>query len=299
MRYTKVLFAVAVAAAVGCEVQNGQDGPEAHGPYFETGDDDGCAPGSCCASVPTLEPSFRCSDGGPYPPAETGLDDDDDGWDEETGDPEHVCTSNVIADGGFELGTPSRAWDEFASVLDTPICNGDCGDGPVAFGGEWFAWFGGVQQPAEASLTQVFSVTAATAQLRFQFGIGEAAGTGDDRFEVLVDGNTVFLRTDADIEDFPPYTVVPLTLDQWADGQPHELRFESEVFGDGLTNFLVDEVELIGCGAVEPPADSSGGATEETGPSTGESSTSGGDTTTGSATGSTSGGSDSTGSTAD
>jgi len=48
-----------------------------------------------------------------------------------------------------------------------------------------------------------------------------------------------------------------VTLDQYADGEPHELRFEGEVFGGGLTSFFVDEVELVGCGEPDGGSDTS------------------------------------------
>ncbi|MEM6993174.1 MAG: hypothetical protein AAF721_21855 [Myxococcota bacterium] len=268
MRQAGFLLLLTLAAAAGCEIRDDDSGLSditvAQPDYFPTvsddGYDDGCGTIGCCAGLPGDGVGFRCSE--PWPETDDDAVVDSGSSDEDTGPPEHMCTSNVLQDGGVELGTPNPAWEEFATLLGTPICNDECstGAGPVPYGGDWLAWFGGVQQPAEASLTQTFSVSAQTAQLRFMFAITDAAGTGDDRFAVVVDGNTVFMRTDADSVDFPGYTVIPLTLDQWADGEPHELRFESEVFGDGLTNFLVDEVELIGCGPIGP-----GGAVDETG----------------------------------
>lgn len=265
----RVCFVVGLlwVGAGGCHVRESapdESGGDFSGDDFPVGTDD-CGIGGCCASVPGSAAEFRCS---PIDSWDTGLDGDT-GLDDvanDTGPPEHVCTSNVLQDGGFELGTPNPAWDEFATALGTPICNDACstGAGPMPNSGEWLAWFGGVQRPAQASLTQTFSVTAQTAQLRFSFMISDAAGTGDDRFAVVVDGNTVFFRTDADIENFANYTIVALTLDQWADGEPHELRLESEVFGERITSFVVDDVELIGCGTVGPSGSSSDGATDDT-----------------------------------
>ena len=233
-----------------------------------SGHDDPCEQYGCCAELPDGS-RFRCSE--PLPPttglpssgsgtdADTGMETgtDTEAADGESGGDEPVCGVSVLVDGGFELGSPHPFWEETTSLPGPPICDDACSNDPGAqpYAGEWFAWFGGAQRPAQMSLSQTFSVLADTAQLRFRFAIDASSGTGDDTFAVLVDGNTVFMRTDADETENGDYIFVPLTLDQWADGEPHELRFEGEVFGAGLTNFFVDEVELVGCGE---PGDGTG-----------------------------------------
>ncbi len=220
-----------------------------------------CLDGSagCCYGAVLDNDGFRCSpewtgegDGPDLPPGDETADAT---ADEDTGEPRPQCGATVLEDGGFELGTPSAAWAESSPLFGTPICDANCSVDPGALphDGAWFAWFGGAQEPSEASLSQTFSVSADAAQLRFWFAIEQASGSIDDTFAVVVDGNTVFLRTGADMDGFEEYVQVPVTLDQWADGAPHELRFESQVFGGGLTNFFVDDVELVGCGDVDEP----------------------------------------------
>ena len=258
--------------ACGTELQDiGSSGIGTPTTGFDDGnDDDVCADGACCSDVPGDGNRFRCSTSGPSANTDsTGSDSGtDSGTDTETGDSdsggeEPMCGVSVLLDGGFELGSPHPAWTEETTLPGAPICDDACSSDPDAqpYAGEWFAWFGGVQRPAQMSVSQPFMVSADTAQLRFRFAINASAGTGDDTFAVLVDGNTIFMRTDADETEDDDYIFVPLTLDQWADGQPHDLRFEAEVFGPGLTNFFVDEVELVGCG--DPGgADGSGSASE-------------------------------------
>ncbi|MEM6989346.1 MAG: hypothetical protein AAF721_02575 [Myxococcota bacterium] len=238
------------------------------------------------------------------PVSDAGDPDDEDSGppaDEESDGRDVVCGDNILIDGGFEAGTPSAAWAEESPLFGTPICDDSCSPDPGAtpYEGDWFAWFGGAQRPDDASLTQSFSISAEAAVLEFRFAINDASGSGDDVFAVLVDGNTVFMRTDADMEGFEDYVLVPLTLDQWADGQIHELRFESEVFGGGLTNFFVDNVQLYGCGDIDDEGTSSSGeVVDETGSdTTGDESTSstGGSSTGGSSTGGSSTGGSSTG----
>ena len=61
-------------------------------------------------------------------------------------DPVLAGSSNAVADGGFEAGSPNPAWSEFSARFGTPLCTvPDCGfgggSGPAA-GASW-AWFGG------------------------------------------------------------------------------------------------------------------------------------------------------------
>ena len=258
--------------------------------------------------------------------ANDGDDDDDDDDDdppdpdEESGDPPLECGGNVLSDGGFELGTPNAAWDEASVLFGTPICDDGCSPDPGAepFAGDWFAWFGGATEPDVASLSQAFSVEAQAARLTFQFAVNAGAGSGEDIFAVRVDANTVFMVTDADMAGLEDYTEVTLTLDQYADGMPHTLRFESDVLGDGLTNFFVDEVSLVGCDDEAPtgtsgttgttdggtdststgvPLDDSGGSTDEGTTSSGSSA--GGSTDSGTTDGGTTDGGTTDGGTTD
>jgi len=262
--------------------------------------DDGPFPGTATDGPPP-------GDGQPGDGADDGDDDDDDDDDGPRPDdgPGPDCSANVLEDGGLELGTPNPHWAEASPLFATPICNSDCSEDPGAepYSGDWFAWFGGAQRPDVASLTQTFAVNADSAQLRFRFWINASAGSGDDVFRVYVDNNTVFMRTDADIDDFNTYTLIPVTLDQFADGELHELRIESEVFGGGLTNFFVDSISIVGCGAMGPATgddavadessdglDSTAGSTDTgTGGSGTDSGTTGSGWSSGGSSGSTSG----------
>lgn len=237
-------------------------------------DDDGCDDGVCCSDVPGDGNRFRCSTSGPSVSTDgSGSDGSPDtgsdttAADGDSGGEEPVCGVSVLVDGGFELGSPHPAWIEETTLAGAPICDDACSSDPDAqpYAGQWFAWLGGVQRPAQMSVSQSFTVSADSAQLRFRFAINTSAGSGDDTFAVLVDGNTIFMRTDADQTENGDYILVPLTLDQWADGQPHELRFEGEVFGPGLTNFFVDEVELVGCGALDDTSSEGGSDSSGTG----------------------------------
>ena len=63
-------------------------------------------------------------------------------------------------------------------------------------------------------------------------------------FEVSVDGARVFRITDADQAGYARYTEVSVDLSAYADGGTHLLRFSASVYGDGITNFGLDDVRF-------------------------------------------------------
>lgn len=192
---------------------------------------------------------------------------------ETTGMPTGECSDNLIEDGGFEGGTPSPAWTEMSLNFMTPICDTDCTMDPGAdpFVGNWYAWFGGIDtDPEIASVSQLVTIDGQTAFLAFRFQINAAAGTGNDFFEVTVDGTTVWLATDAEIADYAGYTPISVDISDFADGNAHTITFTGDVLGEGeLTNFFLDEVSLITCtdGVADTTGGSSSGADTDTGAS--------------------------------
>lgn len=202
-------------------------------------------------------------------PAETGLPSDSTGGadsDGTTGGPAGDCTENLLLDPGFEGGTPSAAWTEASTLFGTPICDASCvleGDPPEPYAGDWWVWIGGASEmdlmegPEAASVSQMVTVEPDSAYLSFWFQIRSSAGTGNDIFTVTLDGDTVFMATDAEIDDYATYTRIELDVTPWADGGTYELVFSGEQIGPDKTSFYVDEVSLITC-AEEPAATDSG-----------------------------------------
>lgn len=232
------------------------------------------------------------------PPSTTGLPSDSSGpvvddtsdtgpIDETTGGPVGECSENLVLDPGFEGGTPSEAWAEASDVFGTPICDTGCTDeeGAAPYAGEWWAWFGGVEnEPENASLAQTITIDPEMAYLSFWFQIRSGAATGNDVFTVTLGGDTLWMVTDLEMPDYDQYRRIDVDVSQWADGGAYELRFESSHTGDGLTSFFLDEVSLVSC---------TEGAGTSTGPDTDgldeSSSGSSGSSTGGSTTGDTEG----------
>lgn len=214
-----------------------------------------------------------------------------------TGGPVGECTENLVLDPGFEAGTPSDAWTEASDAFGSPICDSSCTEeaGAVPYAGDWWAWFGGVEDmPETASVSQTITIDPEMAYLSFRFQIRSGANTGDDVFTATLGGDTVFMVNDQDMNDYDTYQRVDLDVSAWADGGSYELRFASEHTGVGLTSFFLDDVSLVSC--IEA------GSTGSTGPDTdGQDSTAGssggtdGTTGTGGTTGGTGTGTGTTG----
>jgi hypothetical protein len=160
------------------------------------------------------------------------------------------CSANLLDDFSFEAGTPNPYWMEASTNFGTPLCNPDC-QGDFASDGEWFVWFGGVMAIEEASVSQEVMIPDAgegSVTLDFQLWFAAAAGTGDDIFEVEIDGNTEFMITDFDAATYgAAYSTVTIDATAYGDGEAHTVTLRSSVTGEALSNIFVDEVNLIVC----------------------------------------------------
>ncbi len=212
--------------------------------------------------------------------------------------PPDNCSANVINDPGFESGSPSRGWNEASDVFGTPICDAACTNekGADPYAGDWWVWFGGVEdEPETASVSQDVTIAPDTALLTFWFQIRSGALTGDDVFTVELDGQTIFMVTDLEMDDYSAYTQVEVDVSDWADGGTYELILGSSHAGTGLSSFFVDEVSLVSCtdesatdsgttAAQDSTGGSDSGSTGDTdGTTTGGASSSGGSTAAGDA----------------
>ena len=233
MAYLRLFVAAAVGAfASGCLIQpddddtggGGTDPTSPSGPGSNTND----------PSVATTSPS----ESGPG----TG-----DGTDSGVLPP--GCSDNLLGDPGFEGGTPNGVWLENSAVFGTPICDASCTEeeGAVPYSGDWWVWFGGIEQQETASVSQQIVISPDQAILQFRFWVNTGAGEGNDTFTVDIDGMNVFLATDLDQATYNSYTLVEVDVSEYADNETHTVSFGAELAGVGLTNFFLDDVLLVSC----------------------------------------------------
>ena len=168
---------------------------------------------------------------------------------------ESTCAA-VVADGSFEVGSPSTDWVEASTNFGTPICdNANCGDAQgtsFPLSGTFFVWFGGVDAVEVGSVSQSVSIPlGATATLQFYLHMPSSSDDATDVFEVTVDGDVLFTLNATESANYAAYTMVEVDLSAYNDGWPHDLVFISTTNGVGaggtLTNLLLDDVSLLAC----------------------------------------------------
>lgn len=160
------------------------------------------------------------------------------------------CGENLLGDPGFEDGTPNSVWGEESALFATPVCDAGCTDdvGANPFTGSWWVWFGGVAQPDTARVWQRVVIPEGNAILRFRFSLNAASGTGNDVFSVMLDEETLLEVSDAQAASYGGWRVVEVDIPpSFVDGGEHTLSFGATLSGVGVTNFFLDDVELLLC----------------------------------------------------
>ncbi|MEM9057681.1 MAG: DUF4215 domain-containing protein, partial [Pseudomonadota bacterium] len=160
--------------------------------------------------------------------------------------------ANNVADPGFESGGTSADWTQNSTVFD-PICSGlTClGDGStsLAFEGDYWAWFGGVDIAHVQTLTQTLTVPADAPTLTFELAIG-ICDSADDALALSVDGTEVYRRScDAVTAGYETQTVDlsdPALGGPYNDDAAHTLEFAGTTVATngGNSNLFVDVVEV-------------------------------------------------------
>lgn len=155
----------------------------------------------------------------------------------------------IVADGGFEGGTPNADWSEASTYFSTPLCTvPTCGSGGGSGprSGTWWAWFGGVAADEVGSMSQSVQLDVGALLLSFWFEL-PVADSAADYLQVRIDGAPIWTYHAFDGPlGAEGYEEVTLDLTAWGDGAAHLLTFASEVFGlnGGVSNFFVDDVSI-------------------------------------------------------
>ncbi|HID54872.1 MAG TPA: hypothetical protein EYP41_22890 [Anaerolineae bacterium] len=159
-----------------------------------------------------------------------------------------LTPTNLIRDGGFELGTPNPEWDEFSSpVFGTPLCDAGCSGGiNLARTGSYWAWFatnGAVTETGYISQTLVIS-NAGSAVLDFYLRLPAVSGSEASLFRAALDDNVLFELTDTVTNQtaYAGYTLVSRNVTGYADGLTHTLRLSATVAPGA--SYYVDDVSL-------------------------------------------------------
>ncbi|MBZ0090398.1 MAG: DUF11 domain-containing protein, partial [Thermoanaerobaculia bacterium] len=157
---------------------------------------------------------------------------------------------NLVQDPGFEDGTPNGFWAEASTNYGTPLCNTiDCNDtvGSSMHSGEWWVWFGGVTAFEQGSVSQSLTIPVGTTTLSFWLEVPTCGSNGaSDFMRLTIDGNQLFsVDATAAVCNVVGYVQQSVDVSAYADGAAHTLAFESTTIGGTISNFFVDDVELV------------------------------------------------------
>ena len=172
--------------------------------------------------------------------------------DNEGADPDcnPICT-NTILDGGFESGTPNAYWEETSTNFGSPICSeAECG-AAAASEGDWYVFFGrtpGAPDYERGTVTQTLVIPVG-ASLRYRIALPICSAGSAGHFGIYVDGSQVYATDGTDSFCDPNGDVLYQTrfadISAYADGQTHDISFESENVDGSHFMVLVDAVEML------------------------------------------------------
>jgi hypothetical protein len=158
--------------------------------------------------------------------------------------------SEIVRDGGFELGVPNPYWNE-GGDLAPPLCSPDLCGFDYARTGEWWSWFGGWSEVNTTWISQSVTIpSSATAILSFYLRLVGNPVLGAGQLQVYLDGELVAEYGDDDIAVFSwGYRQANVDITTYADGATHELMFIfEEVSGTALVDDVSIEVDVsLGC----------------------------------------------------
>jgi subtilisin-like proprotein convertase family protein len=154
-----------------------------------------------------------------------------------------------VSDGGFELGRNNPNWVETSTNFPSPICNPvsclalDGTNGPR--NGLYWLWFGGTNVVENGSASQLLTIPSNATDLSLHLQMPAANGSGNDVFEVLVDGNVLFTVNDGQQATYEDYTEILVDVSGFADDLQHTVLLRAITQGGNITSFFVDDVSLI------------------------------------------------------
>jgi len=158
-----------------------------------------------------------------------------------------ILADQLLQDPSFEAYTPNPYWDEYSENYGTPLCTeDDCGlgggSGPRT--GEAWSWFGGSSTGDSGYVSQDVMVLPGTAEMTFWVEQAVCGTSGVSNYMALKIDGTELWRTDGTDPacGTASYREITVDVSDFADGDTHEIMFDSVTIGNG--NFFLDDVEL-------------------------------------------------------
>lgn len=156
--------------------------------------------------------------------------------------------TQLVADGGFEAGLPTTAWQAQSSAGSLIIDNTDP---PPAHSGTWKAWLGG-DNHIDETLSQTLTVPDTSARLVVSYWWLVSTEESSHPFDTLRveirDANnqaleTLQILTDGDAR--ASYQASAFTLSSAYAGQAIRLAFVAHTDESNTTSFFIDDVSVM------------------------------------------------------
>jgi subtilisin family serine protease len=158
-----------------------------------------------------------------------------------------IMADQLLQDPSFEAYTPNPYWDEYSATFGTPLCTElDCGlgggSGPRT-GAAW-SWFGGAEPGDAGYVSQDVLIIPGTANMTFWVEQAVCGTAGASNYMALMIDSVELWRTDGTDPacGTASYREIVVDVSDFADGDTHEIKFDSVTVGSG--NFFLDDVEL-------------------------------------------------------
>ncbi len=150
-----------------------------------------------------------------------------------------LLLDQLLQDPSFEAYTPNPYWDEYSATYGTPLCTvTDCGIGTGTgpnTGNVW-SWFGGSGTGDSGYVSQDVLMLPGTAEITFYAEQYVCGAAGASNYMALkIDGTDPACGVLG-------YRLVTVDVSDFADGDTHEIMFDSVTVD--VANFFLDDVEL-------------------------------------------------------
>lgn len=160
--------------------------------------------------------------------------------------PSKILAIDTILDGSFEFG---GYWNDYSSNFgftncDVGWCGTGLGSGPRT--GFYWSWHGGIAAVEIGEVSQFVQLEESDS-LVFYLEAPLCSGSSSDEFWVMVDSDTIMAVSASSYGfcDQVGYRRISLPIMQYSDGGVHQIKFRSESLSGSITNWFVDDVEII------------------------------------------------------
>jgi hypothetical protein len=158
-----------------------------------------------------------------------------------------TLADQLLQDPSFEAYTPNPYWDEYSATFGTPLCTvADCGTGTGTGPrtGDVWSWFGGATAGDAGYVSQDVLIMPGTADMTFWVEQAVCGTAGASNYMALMIDSVELWRTDGTDPacGTASYREIVVDVSDFADGDTHEIKFDSVTVGSG--NFFLDDVEL-------------------------------------------------------